>query len=228
MPLSSIRQVKTACVVRSAADAWQSSERFVGSLKMFQHLPTQSGSEGEVRSPTCTLQTLTWPSSPFLDHTHWIGQWTLRWPRVGHGWWLSEMEGTTTHYRSSRSASQWVNFSGIRVMAMVTYTCMFEFNRAKRENYRQFRWLNEGCGVYQAAKLDHHHVWVDNFFGDDRCRRMSSCLPSWLMSSFDGLSLAVVSWFPKIFSFFTDPLRLVVTWWWKNGRHCTIRLGYTK
>jgi len=38
MPLSSARQVKTACVARSIADAWQSSDLCAGSLKMFQHI----------------------------------------------------------------------------------------------------------------------------------------------------------------------------------------------
>jgi len=66
---------------------------------------TQSGCEGEVRSPTCTLERLARWSSPFLDHTDWIGQWTVRWPRVGHGWWSSEMEGATTRRRSSGSVS---------------------------------------------------------------------------------------------------------------------------
>ena len=72
------------------------------------HTALKSGSEGEVRLPTCTLETLAWPSSPFVDHTDWNGQWTLRWPCVGHGWWLSEMEGATTHCRSSGSVSEWV------------------------------------------------------------------------------------------------------------------------
>ena len=69
---------------------------------------TQSGSESDDRSPTCTLETLTWPSLPFLDHTDWNGQWTLHWPCVGDGWWSSEMEGATTHCQSSRSLSEWV------------------------------------------------------------------------------------------------------------------------
>ena len=83
-PLSPARQVNTACVAGSAADAWQSSDMFpLPSRRCYGAYHPQFGSEVEVRSLTCTLETLTWPSSPFLGHTDWIGQWTLLWPRYG-------------------------------------------------------------------------------------------------------------------------------------------------
>jgi len=79
---------------------------FVDSPKMFQRILHSIWSEGR-----SGRQPVHWRcSSPFLDHTDWIIQWTLRWPHVGHGWWLLEMDGTTTHCRSSGSVTDSVIF----------------------------------------------------------------------------------------------------------------------